>query len=318
MVLDANGTPYAYAQGGQAPPRAPAGYDPNNPYAGYNPQSYSGKGDYSWGEVGRDAATGAAIGGTIGSAFTPVGTAVGAVIGGVVGGGYGVVKKFTGGHGGKARAQNFAYQQMVAGNKRNYDYENYNQQLGQYQSWEDEQRKNAISALDKSFASPQREASREAMYNADLGTERENLNYGYKNSVRDASLEAARRGRLGSSVDAEKQSALRGTLVNGLTEAENSANARRSTATELDSRQLQQLRRALLAGDPQSEQEYRGQAQQSQGELDRLIASGQRDQRDRERAAQERYDRNAMWGSLANAGATGVYSYHGNPQYGGG
>lgn len=207
------------------------------------------------------------------------------------------------------------YQNLVASNRRNYAYESYNQQQDQQRLGEDEVRNKAIGSLEASFASPQRAASRESMYAADLGSERENLNYGYKNSVRDSSLEALRRGRLGGSVDAEKQSALRDTLTGGLTEAENSANTRRSTASELDDRQLQQLRRALLAGDPQSEQEYRGQAQQSQAELDRYIAGGQREQRDRERAAQDKYERNSVWGNLANAGATGVYSAYGNPQY---
>jgi hypothetical protein len=215
----------------------------------------------------------------------------------------------------RSRAMYERYQNLVASNQRNYDYENYNQQQDQQRLAEDEMRKKAIGALETSFASPQRAASREAMYAADLGSERENLNYGYKNSVRDSSLEALRRGRLGSSVDAEKQSALRNTLNSGLTEAENSANTRRAMSSELDDRQLQQLRRALLAGDPQSEQDYRAQAQQSQGELDRYLAGGQREQRDRERAAQDQYERNSVWGNLANAGASGIYGYYQNPQY---
>jgi len=215
----------------------------------------------------------------------------------------------------KNRANYELNQRDIANNQRNYQYENYNQQQGQQRLAEDELRKKAIGALETSFASPQRAAGRESMYAADLGAERENLNYGYKNAVRDSSLEAVRRGRLGSSVDAEKQSGLRNTLTSGLTEAENSANTRRSTSAELDDRQLQQLRRALLAGDPQSEQEYRGQAAQSQAELDRYLAGGQRDRRDREMAAQQQYERNSLWGNLANAGASGVYSAYGSPQY---
>jgi hypothetical protein len=207
------------------------------------------------------------------------------------------------------------YQNILAANRRSYEVADQAQRDEFARQTQEKRRQAAIDALEKGFADPNRTAGRDAIYDSELNNEVQNLKYGYDNSTKATSLEAVRRGRLGSSTDAEKQAGLKNALNTGLVNAEGSASDRRTAISDLDDRQLQQLRRALLAGDPQAEQIYRGQAQGTSQEIDRILQGGAREQRDRELRAQAEYDRYSAWGGLANAGASGVYSAYGNPQY---
>jgi hypothetical protein len=197
-------------------------------------------------------------------------------------------------------------------------YSDYQGQQEHQAAIDSQKRQDALDALERGFADPSRAAARYSAYQANLGNEVAQLNKGYHDSSQRASQEAVRRGRLGSSTDAEKQAALSTSLNSGIMGAENAANDQLSALQDQDDQQLQSLRRSLLSGDPQAQQTYRAQAEQASGGIDRILASGAQAQQRREQQAQEQYDRYAMYGGLANAGAAGVYGAYGNPQYGGG
>lgn len=200
---------------------------------------------------------------------------------------------------------------------REKSYEGFTAGVDRQMGIDDQMRRDALSTLEKGFADPSRARARYDAYDANLGNEIAQISSGYQNSTKRAAQEAVKRGRLGSSTDAEKQSKIGMAARNSVMSAENSAFDQFAALEDQDYRQMQSLRRSLLTGDPQAQQAYRAQAAQTSGQIDRILAQGADAQRRREQAALADMQRYSMYGELMNAGGSAVNGYYGNPQYGG-
>ncbi len=171
-------------------------------------------------------------------------------------------------------------------------------------------RAQALSQVDQAYAAPSREAGYTNAYDTRLNDSMVGINQNYQYGSQQAGLAAAKRGRLGSSTDAEHQAALRSSLqlstAGATTDAQSYSDAMRAN----DYAQHEALRNAILSGDPQTAAQYQQMAAQSNQQ------SGQLSQQsafiDQNRALGQQYGNaySQQLGGYGNAGANYVNSYY--------
>jgi len=176
---------------------------------------------------------------------------------------------------------------------------------------EDARRNNALSELDAAYANPNRTTARNQLYDAQLGDQVAGLQYGFGQQSQKAGLNAARRGRLGSSYDAETQGGLQAGLQGNVMAAQNQAANQRSNMEAQDRQQHEQLRRSIMgtnglqtAANQQLGYSY---GQESEG----ILRQAQNDARLRQESDQDRLRNYQTVGNVAGSVGRGVYNYYG-------
>jgi hypothetical protein len=236
-----------------------------------------------------------------------IGGHAGAALGGALGGGAGLL---TGGyydatHQQRPGAPNYGElrrQQAGAYNAAQIGLEQQNEA-------ERQRREQALTELDRGYADPSRMAGMEKLYQANLGNQIAGLQQGFRQQSQKAGLAAARRGRLGSSFDTEQQAGLQHGLQQDIMGAESEAYGGLDRLRQADEAQHQALRRALLAGDPQTaaamQQQAAGYGMQTQSilEAQRMADEARRRQ---EQNQQQNYQ---TLGDVLSSGGAGVQNY---------
>lgn len=191
------------------------------------------------------------------------------------------------------------------------DYQNKKEFLDELRAREDEQRSESLVNLERAYGGAGREQGYNQAYQSRLGGALSGLAADYQKDTQGTSLAAARRGRLGSSFDAEQQAGLQHNLRMGTVAASNDAYDYAQGMRDTDYTQHQALRRSLLSGDPQSAAYYQGMAGNATAEAGRL--SQQAALADRQRQYNEAYGnaQSQTLGSYGTSLANGVYSYYG-------
>lgn len=196
------------------------------------------------------------------------------------------------------------------------DYARQKDLYGRQQYSDNQDRQQTLGALDRAYQSPERMAARNAQYDASLANDVAGINYNYGQQSQAAGLNAVRSGRLGSSTNAETQAGLASNAQMSTVNAQQKAADQKAALQDQDRQQYEALRRALLSGDPQAAQQYQAQAQGSSDAINRILQGSAADDRQRLLNAMGLQNTVNLAGNVANAGATGVYGYYGNPQYG--
>lgn len=174
----------------------------------------------------------------------------------------------------------------------------------------DRQRNQTLAALERSYASPARAQARDDNYNAEVGAATTSAQYDYGEQSKADALDMVRRGKLGSSTDAENRAKLHAGTQQRVEQAAAQAGDRRTSLQVQDDTQYQALRRAILSGDPQAAARYQAQAQAGGNNIDRLLAGGAASDRQRILASMGMANNMELVGGLADAGAAGVNSYY--------
>lgn len=217
------------------------------------------------------------------------------------------------------KRQRAEYEENMRNFALQYQQRDYGRQqdiYGRQQYADNQDRQQTIDALDRAYQSPERNAARNAQYDTSLANDVAGINYNYGQQSQSAGLNAIRRGQYGSSTDAETQAGLTSNAQMATVSAQQQAANQKSSLEDQDRQQYEALRRALLSGDPQAAQQYQAQAQGSSDTINRILQGSAADDRQRLLNAMGMQNTVNLAGNVANAGASGVYGYYGNPQYG--
>ncbi len=184
--------------------------------------------------------------------------------------------------------------------------------LDGYRSEDDAARGRALGAVESGYGN--RQGAYDDAYNANLKSALTGLGQQYQQGSQQAALQNAKRGRTGSSYDAETQAGLQDRYRSGAMNAANDAYGYSQQLSDADMAQHQALRRAILSGDPQSGAAYQAQAAGANNQSAALAGMSALDQRQRQ--VNELYGnaQSQQLGGYGNAGANYVYATQG--QYG--
>lgn len=178
-----------------------------------------------------------------------------------------------------------------------------------------QQRESALSSLDQAYASPERMAGMEKLYGANLNSQIQGLQSGYNTASQKSGLAAARRGRLGSSTDTETQAKLGNNFQSDVMNAESQSYGGLDALRTNDENAHQALRRAILAGDPQTAAALQSQAQGYSDQSQQLLQQQQRDAEARQRQQQQQQGNYDLAGNLMINAGQGYTNYN-NYRYG--
>ncbi len=182
--------------------------------------------------------------------------------------------------------------------------------ITQQQQAEDARRNAALADLDRGYASPGRMAGMENLYKANLGNQVAGLQRGFHQASQHSGLAAARRGRLGSSFDTQQQAGLQNGLRQDVMGAENESYGGLESLRQNDEAQHQALRRALLAGDPQTAGAFQSEAA-GYGLQTQNILNDQRQREEERRRQQEQMSANySTLGNVLSSAGSGVQNYY--------
>lgn len=243
------------------------------PYSQYNPQTYTGKADYSWSNVGRDTATGATAGATLGSVAGPVGTVIGGAAGAVVGAGYGMTKKFTG-KSSRARSRRAAdartmeaagsatmaanaptaylnsvdptsktYQLARERMSRGPQYAMTPEEVGALMRQEEQQkaRTGYQKQIEDYFGSADRASWQQSIVSNRLTQDLANVKEDYGNNIKSAVQSTASQGLVGGSVDQERRGAVARVRDTGAVQAASNADSAKADFQNSDQQAKGQL-----------------------------------------------------------------------------
>jgi hypothetical protein len=181
--------------------------------------------------------------------------------------------------------------------------------LEHQQEAERQRREAALADFDRAYANPERMAGMEKLYQTQLGDQLTGLQSAYHRNSQQAGLAAARRGRLGSSYDAEQQARLQSGLQQDVMGAEQSSYGQLQSLKLADEQQRLALRRAILSGDPEAAALAQNQAGQYNLQANQITtnAAGAEEARRRHEAEQQQMY-GLLGGSLSQIGQ-GVNNY---------
>lgn len=187
--------------------------------------------------------------------------------------------------------------------------------LDKYRSEDDAARAGALGSLEAGYGN--RQAGYDQAYNANLSNSLAGLGAQYQQGMQHNALENARRGRRGSSYDAEQQAGLQYGYQSGAANAANDAYGYSQQLQDADFAQQQALRRAILSGDPQSAAAYQAQAAGANNQAQAISGMSALDARQRQLNQLYGNAQSQQIGGYANAGANYVYARNGVYGYGG-